>query len=92
MLGFIIIALIVFALVQKHRCRHRSMDWNSAEGRPDPARHDYGFESGMARRFERKAEQFERKLRHKFERQTRKYDRFRRSRKRYSATAIQDRR
>jgi hypothetical protein len=73
MLGFIIIALIVFALVQKHRCRQRSMDWNGDGGRPDPARHDYDFESGMGRRFERKAEQFERRLRHKFERQTRKY-------------------
>jgi signal transduction histidine kinase len=73
MLGFIITAVIVFALVQKHRCRQRSMDWNSAVGRPDSARHADDFESGMARRFERKAEQFERKLRRRFERQTRKY-------------------
>jgi signal transduction histidine kinase len=67
MLSLIIIAIVVFALIQRHRCRH----WFSYHpGRIDA--HEYGSER-WSRRFERKAEQFERKMQRRFDRQTRKY-------------------
>jgi signal transduction histidine kinase len=67
MLSLIIIAIVVFALVQRHRCRR--WFWNHSGGVDDP---NYGSDR-WSRRFEYKAERFERRLQRKFDRQTRKY-------------------
>ena len=68
MLSLLIIAVIVFALVKRHRCRH--WFWDSNTGRVDDRDYD---SDRMSRRFEHAAEKFERKLRRRFDRQTRKY-------------------
>jgi signal transduction histidine kinase len=67
MLSLLIIAIIIFALVQRHRCRH----WLGT----NPSRvDDPAYDSDRwGRRFEHTAEKFERKLRRKMDRQTRKY-------------------
>jgi signal transduction histidine kinase len=64
MLSLLIIAIIIFALVQRRRCR-RSI-WNSADGAQ-------GYCEPWSRHFEASAEKFERKLRRRMDRQTRKY-------------------
>ena len=66
MLSLLIIAIVIFALVQRRRCRHWLWNYSSCEG-PD-------YDSDRwSRRFEYKTEKFERKLQRKFDRQTRKY-------------------
>ncbi|HJU12517.1 MAG TPA: HAMP domain-containing sensor histidine kinase [Candidatus Binataceae bacterium] len=67
MLSFLILGIIVFALVQRHRCRHWL--WKFSSGVHGP-----GYDSDCwSHRFQYKAEKFERKLQRKFDRQTRKY-------------------
>lgn len=67
MLSLLIIAIIVFALVQRRRCRHSLWNYSGiADGRNCGSDH-------WSRRFEHRAEKFERKLQRKFDRQTRKY-------------------
>jgi signal transduction histidine kinase len=67
MLTLLIIAIIIFALAQRRRCRYRL--WHYSCGTDNP---DY-VSDRWSRRFEYKAEKFERKLQRKFDRQTRKY-------------------
>jgi signal transduction histidine kinase len=67
MLTILIIAIIIFALVQRSRCRHQL--WHYPGGTHDP---DYAADR-WSRRFEYKAEKFERKMQRKFDRQTRRY-------------------
>jgi len=68
MLSLLIIAVIVFALIQRRRCRYWL--WNSPAGRVDGPDYDSDH---WSRRFEHTTEKFERKLRRKLDRQTRKY-------------------
>jgi signal transduction histidine kinase len=65
MLSLLIVAIIVFALVQRRRCRR--WIWNGADGAPG-----YDYQS-WSRHFEEQAAKFERKLRRRLDRQTRKY-------------------
>jgi signal transduction histidine kinase len=66
MLALLIIGIMVFALVQRRRCRHSLWSYSGGDGpNCDSAR--------WSRRFEYHAEKFERKLQRKFDRQTRKY-------------------
>ena len=65
MLALLIIAVVIFAVVQRRRCRH--LLWNH------PVHIDERASDRWNRRFEHTAEKFERKLRHKMDRQTRKY-------------------
>jgi signal transduction histidine kinase len=67
MLTLLIIAIIIFALVQRRRCRYQL--WHHPCGMGNP---DY-VSDRWSQRFEYKAEKFERKLQRKFDRQTRKY-------------------
>jgi signal transduction histidine kinase len=67
MLGLLIIAVVIFAVVQRRRCRHSL--WNYP-GHVDGLEH---ASDRWSRRFEHAAEKFERKLRRKMDRQTRKY-------------------
>src|SRR5437870_6266629 len=67
MLSLLIIGIIVFALVQRRRCRHSLWDYSGTVGA-----HNCDSDR-WSRRFEYKAEKFERKLQRKFDRQTRKY-------------------
>ena len=67
MLSLLIIAIIIFALVQRRRCRHSLWNFSGIAG-------GHNCDSDhWSRRFEYKAERFERKLQRKFDRQTRKY-------------------
>jgi signal transduction histidine kinase len=67
MLSLLIIAIVIFALAQRRRCRHWLWDYPSRVEGPD-------YDSDRwSRRFEYTAEKFERKLRRKMDRQTRKY-------------------
>ena len=67
MLSLLIIAIIIFALVQRQRCRHSLWNYSGiVDGRNCESDH-------WSRRFEHRAEKFERKLQRKFDRQTRKY-------------------
>jgi signal transduction histidine kinase len=68
MLSLLIIAIIIFALVQRHRCRQ----WTWDKGGRRVVGPNYDFDR-WSRHFEHKAEKFERKLRRKMDRQTRKY-------------------
>jgi len=67
MLSLLIIAIVVFALVQQRRCRHWLWNYSGRADGPDYA------SDRWSRHFEYKAEKFERRLQHKFDRQTRKY-------------------
>ena len=67
MLSLLIIAIVIFALVQRRRCRHGL--WNYPGRVDDP---DYDSDR-WSRHFEHAAEKFERKLQRKMDRQTRKY-------------------
>jgi signal transduction histidine kinase len=67
MLSLLIIAIIIFALVQRRRCRYWLGQYSSGPHSPE-------YDSDRwSRRFEYKAEKFERKLQRKFDRQTRRY-------------------
>jgi signal transduction histidine kinase len=67
MLSLLIIAIVVFALVQRRRCRHWSWNYSSSIGGPN------SYSDRWSRRFENKADKFERRLQRKFDHQTRKY-------------------
>jgi signal transduction histidine kinase len=67
MLTLLIIGIVVFALVQRHRCRHWGWDYSRGVGGPN-----YDSDN-WSRHFQQKAEKFERKLQRKFDHQTRKY-------------------
>ncbi len=75
MLGLIIVAIIIFAIVQKRRYRRRiywtNHGWKYHASQAD--RYASDFEQRLTRKFEEKATRFERKLRQKLDRQTRKY-------------------
>jgi signal transduction histidine kinase len=65
--SLLIIAIIVFALVQRRRCRHGFCS-------PSSGIDDANYHADRwSRRFEYRAEKFERKMQSKFDRQTRKY-------------------
>src|SRR5215469_14356134 len=67
MLSLLLIAIVIFALVQRRRCRHWHWNYSGCVDGPD-------YDSDRwSRHFEYKAEKFERKLQRKFDRQTRKY-------------------
>jgi signal transduction histidine kinase len=68
MMSLLIIAVIVFALVKRHRCRRWL--WDGSSGRVDDTDYD---SDRLSRRFDHAAEKFERELRRRFDRQTRKY-------------------
>jgi signal transduction histidine kinase len=74
MLSLLIVAIVVFALVQRRRCRYSFRNLSaSIDGRNYHwDRRDYRWDR-WSERFEHKAERFERKLQRKFDRQTRKY-------------------
>jgi signal transduction histidine kinase len=63
MLSLLIIGIVVFALIQRRRCRH--FFWSYSGGVHESNR--------WSQRFEHHAEKFERRLQRKFDRQTRKY-------------------
>jgi signal transduction histidine kinase len=67
MLSLLIVGIIIFALVQRRRCRHWS--WNYSGGVDGP---DY-YSDRWSRRFEHKAQKYEQKMQRKFDQQTRKY-------------------
>jgi signal transduction histidine kinase len=67
MLSLLIIGIVIFALIQRQRCRHSF--WGDSNGLDGPNYHS----DRWSRRFEYKVEKFERKLQRKFDRQTRKY-------------------
>ena len=71
MLSLVIIALIIFALVQRHRCRRWL--WHRGGGQVDSPDYDAGRDRPWFSHFEYRAERFERRLRRKLDRQTRKY-------------------
>jgi signal transduction histidine kinase len=65
--SFLIIAIIIFALVQRRRCWHWLRNYSSGVEAPNY------HSDHWSRRFEYRAEQFERKMQRRFDRQTRKY-------------------
>jgi signal transduction histidine kinase len=65
--SLLIVAIIIFALVQRHRCRHWFQNYSTGVDGPKWSSDHW------RRHFEYKAEKFERKLQRKFDRQTRKY-------------------
>jgi signal transduction histidine kinase len=67
MLSLLIVAIIIFAVVQRRRCRHWLWDYSNRDDGPS-----YHSER-WSRHFEHTAEKFERKLQRKMDRQTRRY-------------------
>jgi signal transduction histidine kinase len=70
MLSLLILAIIVYAIVQRRRCRHWL--WNVGDQRVDAPDYDHVTRHWFDH-FDRHAERFERKMRRKLERHTRKY-------------------
>ncbi|MDO8430988.1 MAG: ATP-binding protein [Candidatus Binatus sp.] len=85
MFGIIIIAIIVYAVIQhRKRNRLRWMKWGGDEWQKwagdecasktsQAERYAHDFETKMSRRFDASAEKFEHKMRQRFDKQTRKY-------------------